>query len=231
MSELVVPLRSKRQKQAQTLQKMNHAIPAIGLFLAGQQAIREGHAGFGFYLGIFELVSSVALIVLFVRELRSAFRTASAPHHAHHGIDWVDIAAGFVLVAEVLEHWHLTHHIQRPTVFTALTAFALGLFHGRLVEKRSRKRVLRVDATGIFVGGRPLKVRRLEAAWDDLSSIDVGPRWAVIRTRAGRSRTLDLPDLEREADARAALQQAQQLFASHARSREQAISADPLPAE
>ena len=46
-----------------------------------------------------------------------------------------------------------------------------------------------------------------------------------------KSRRLDLPDLEREADARAALQQAQRLFTSHARSGEQAISADPLPAE
>jgi len=216
--DLIVPLRSKRQALAKALQKMNHVIPAIGLFLAGQQAIREGHGGAGFYLGVLELVSSAALIVLFLREVRSAARPllrAHPPHLAHpshHGIDWVDIAAGFVLVAELLEHWHLTHHIQRPIVFSAITTFGFGLFHGRLVEKRSRTRVLRVDETGIFVGGRPLKARRLEAAWRDVASIDVGPRWAVITTRTGRSRTLDLPDLEQEARARTALLRAQQLL-------------------
>ena len=39
------------------------------------------------------------------------------------------------------------------------------------------------------------------------------------------------PDLERETDARAALRQAQRLLTPHARPGEQAISADPLPAE
>ena len=217
---LIVPLRSKRQKVAQSLQKLNHVIPAMGLFAAGQQALREGHAGFGFYLGVFEIVSSAALVVLFIREFRSAVRPAHPAHPSHpaHGIDWVDIAAGFVLVAEVLEHWHLTHHIRRPMVLTALVTFGLGLFHGRLVERRSRTRVLRVDETGIFVGGRPFKVRRLQAAWPDVASIDVGPRWAVITTRTGRSRTLDLPDLEEEVGARAALLQAQQLIMDDRRS-------------
>ena len=217
---LIVPLRSKRQKVAQSLQKLNHVIPAVGLFFAGQQALSEGHGGFGFYLGVFEIVSSAALVVLFIREFRSAVRPMHPAHPAHpaHGIDWVDIAAGFVLVAEVLEHWHLTHHIRRPMVLTALVTFGLGLFHGRLVERRSRTRVLRVDETGIFVGGRPFKVRRLQAAWPDVASIDVGPRWAVITTRTGRSRKLDLPDLEEEVRARAALLQAQQLIMDDRRS-------------
>ena len=107
---IVVPLRSKRQQKALAVQKLNHAIPAFGLLFAGQQAIAQGHDGIGFYLGLFELGSAFALIALTLRELGRAMRPA---HHAHpthhvHGIDWVDIAAGFVLVAEVLEHWHVT---------------------------------------------------------------------------------------------------------------------------
>src|SRR4051812_24827123 len=116
---IVVPLTSKRQRKAIAIQKLNHAIPALGLLVAGQQAIAQGHEGFGFYLGLFELVSSAVLIVLTARELRTALRTPSTPKHpAHpaHGVDWVDIAAGFVLVAELLEHWHETHHIKRPLV-------------------------------------------------------------------------------------------------------------------
>src|SRR5215471_7029650 len=124
---IVVSLSSRRQRRGTILQKVNHVIPAAGLFYAGQQAIREGHGGLGFYLGIFELVSSAALIVLFVREVRSFLGTSRTPKHAahpahsapHSAVDWVDIAAGFVLVAEVLEHWRETHHWQRPTILIA----------------------------------------------------------------------------------------------------------------
>ena len=65
------------------------------------------------------------------RENRSAGYGETSPkplrgEGGHHGVDWVDIAAGFVLMAEVLEHWHQTHHWRRPTILTAITTFALG---------------------------------------------------------------------------------------------------------
>jgi hypothetical protein len=211
MSEpIVVPLRSRRQRKAQAVQKLNHAIPAFGLLLAGAQAIGEGGHGVGFSLGIFELVSAAVLIALTARELRAALLPPSAhpTHHEHHGVDWVDIAAGFVLTAEILEHWHVTGHVSRPTVLTAITTFALGLFHGRLTAKRRRRRVLRVGDDGISISGRPFKARRLEAEWEDVAAIDVGPRWAVVTTRGGRSRRLDLPDLDHEAAVRSALAEA-----------------------
>jgi hypothetical protein len=215
--EIVVPLRSKRARRSLALQKLNHVIPAAGLFFAGMQAIREGHSGLGFYLGVFELVSSAALIVLFARELRAALHPkhpmhpAHSSHHEHptHGVDWVDIAAGFVLVAEALEHWHVTHHWPRPTLLTAFTTFALGLFHGRIASKKAKRRVLRVTADGVRVSGRLFKARRLEAGWKDLRSIDIGPRYAVVATQAGRTRKLDLMDLEHPELIRAALSQAQ----------------------
>lgn len=204
-TDIVVPLRSKRQRRSLLLQKLNHVIPAIGLFFAGMQAVGGGHEGVGFYLGVFELVSSAALVVLFLREARAA---AAGAHHDHHGVDWVDIAAGFVLLAEVLEHWHLTHRIQRPTLMTAITTFAIGLFQGRLVAKRQKRRVLRVTSDGVSVAGRVFKARRLDATWAELRSIDVGPRWAVVTTRAGRARRLDLPDFVDEVAMRGALLEA-----------------------
>jgi hypothetical protein len=211
-SDIVVPLRSTRQRRGALAQKVNHVIPAVGLFFAGQQAIREGHSGFGFYLGVFEIVSSAALMVLFIRELRSTLRpqpTHHEPSHPErHGVDWVDIAAGFVLTAEVLEHWHQTHHWQRPTILTAITTFAFGLFHGRIAARRAGRRALRVTADGLSISGRLFKARRLQATWRELMSIEVGPRWAVVSTRAGRTRKLDLADLEGGERIRSALLQA-----------------------
>jgi hypothetical protein len=181
--------------------------------MAGQQAIVEGHHGLGFYLGVFEVASAFALIVLTLRQLRSALlrnRHHEHPTHHVHGVDWVDIAAGFMLVAEALEHWHLTHHIARPTVFSAVTTFALAFSHGRIAAAKARKRVLRVDDRGIFVAGRPFKVRKLNVPWSEVSSIEVDERWGVIATRSGRRRKLDLPDLEGEPHVRHALLQARE---------------------
>jgi hypothetical protein len=208
---IVVPLRSKRQRRAQMVQKLNHAVPALGLFVAGKQAIAEGTHGFGFYLGVFEIVSAAALIVLTLRELRGTLWPAAHPSghgHEHHGVDWVDIAAAFVLVAEILEHWHVTHHISRPMVLTACITFALGVFHGRIQGFKGRRRVLRVDDEGIAIPGRPFRARKIAVPWAGVQSIDVGPRWAVLTPRAGRQRKLDLADLETEAAARAALLEA-----------------------
>jgi hypothetical protein len=153
------------------------------------------------------------LIVLFIRELRASRRPISPKPHSgeggHHGVDWVDIAAGFVLLAEAFEHWHVTHHWPRPTLLTAFTTFALGLMHGRIAANRAKRRVLRVTGDGVRVSGRLFKARRLEAVWKELKSIDIGPRYAVVATHAGRTRKLDLQDLEHPELIRAALVQAQ----------------------
>jgi hypothetical protein len=207
-----VPLRSKRQRRAVAVQKLNHAVPAVGLLLVGKQAIAAGGQGLNFFLGVFEIVSAAALIVLTARELRTALRSPHPAHPEHHGVDWVDIAAGLVLTAEVLEHWHVTGHIARPTVLTAIVTFALGFSHGRIHGFAGRRRVLRVDEDGIAISGRPFKVRRLEAAWRDLRSIEIGERWALISTRSGRKRKLDLADLDTEVPARAALIEARRRF-------------------
>jgi hypothetical protein len=182
------------------------------LLWAGLQAVAGGHHGFGFLLGVFEIVSAGALIVLTLREMRGALPGAAAAHHhhphAHPAVDWVDITAGFMLVAEVLEHWHLTGHVKRPIVLTALLTFAMGLWHGRMHRRITTKRTLRVTDEGITVPARPFKARKIDAAWRDLRSIDVGDRWAVVTTRAGRQRRLDLHDMEAEDHVRAALLEA-----------------------
>ena len=203
---IAVVLISMRRRRAGVVQRLNHLIPAAGLLWAGLQAVGEGNHGFGFVLGVFEIVSAGALIVLTMRELRDVLPSrAHAAHDHHHRVDWVDIAAGFMLVAEVLEHWHVTGHIKRPVVLTAILTFAMGLSHGRMHRHIRDRRMLRVTDAGITIPGRPFKARKIEAAWHDLRSIEVGERWAAVTTRTGRQRKIDLFDLETEAPVRAAL--------------------------
>jgi hypothetical protein len=210
---ITVVLTSKRRRRAEAVQKLNHLLPAAGLLWSGLQAVRDGAHGFGLLLGVFEIVSAGALIALTVRELRGAPAHHHHPH-AHPAVDWVDVAAGFMLVAEVLEHWHLTGHVKRPILLTALLTFAMGLSHGRLQRRIAAKRTLRVTDAGITVPARPFKARKIEATWRDLRSIEVGDRWAVVTMRTGRQRRLDLHDAEAEGAVRAALLEARDRLAA-----------------
>jgi hypothetical protein len=206
-----VPLRSKRRERAQTIQKFQHVIPAVPLLFAGLQALQAGESGLAFVLAVFEIATSVLLLGTMVREIRAMRRQQGDGHggdHArHHGIDWVEVFAAGVLTAEVLEHWHLTHHIRRPAVLTAIFTLGLGLFHGRLVRFGEARRVLRVEDEGIYLGGR-FVFRPFRAPWRDVASIEIGERHARIRTRDGRERSLNLADLHDAGEVRAALEEA-----------------------
>ena len=112
-----------------------------------------------------------------------------------------------------LEHWHLTHHIARPTIVTAISTFALGLFHGRLAARAGRRRVLRVTDEGVSIAGRLFKARTLRVTWADLEAIEIAGGSASVKTRAGRIRKLNLADLEGADHLRAALAEAQRRMA------------------
>ena len=62
MDPIVVPLLSRRLNRAQAMQKINHAIPAMGLIVAGVQALKEGARGFDLALAIVEIGTSVLLV-------------------------------------------------------------------------------------------------------------------------------------------------------------------------
>lgn len=227
---LIVALRSRRQQRAQLAQKLQHAIPGIVLLGAGLQALSEQPHGAALALAVFELVSSALLLantaksVHANRHLLHRSPRDRAGHAAHHGIEWADIFAAAVVVAEGFEHrMHGGHHFPRPAILTAVTLLVLGVFHGRILHFAEERRALKVSETGISIGGRPFKQRKVRATWSALKSIDVGDRWAAITTKAGRVRRLDLADLEGAEHVRAALTTARERLAgSQERSGDQA---------
>jgi len=210
LSSVIVPLRSRRRERALIAQKIQHAAPAVVLFGAGITALREGPHGAGLLLAIVEIVSSALLMGSFARAIRKARRPANAaehPHH-HHGVDWIDIFTAAVLFAEAWEHYHVTHHVKRPTIALGVALLVIGLLHGRILRRSEKRRSLRVDEEGLYVGGKPF--RSLRATWDEIAAIDVAERWGTITLKNGRVRKLDLPDLEGSHHVRAALAAAQQ---------------------
>ena len=157
-----------------------------------------------------EIGTSVMLVITIGREMRE-MRQRREPiadgRHAH-GVDWIDIWAAGVLFAEAAERWHLNHHLARPTILTGLVTLALGLFHHRLAARRQRRRAVRINPEGIYIGGKPF--RTFSASWPDLASISITSSitsGAVeVRTRDGRVRRVDLGDLGNAEDVRAAFE-------------------------
>ena len=207
---MIVPLRSKRIERAAIGQKIQHAAPAVVLLGAGLQALREGAHGPALALALFEIASSGLLIGSFVRAIRPARRPVNAAEHphSHHGVDWIDIFTAAVLIAEAWEHYHVTHHVKRPTIALAIALLAIGLLHGRIKKRAEKRRTLRIEDEGLYVGGKPF--RSLRVKWNEIAAIDVGERWGTVTLKDGRVRKLDLPDLEGSQHVRAALAAAQQ---------------------
>jgi hypothetical protein len=206
--DVVVPLHSRRLKRALAAQKLNHAVPTVGLIFSGLQALRHGAGGFELVLAIVEIVTSAFLIGSIAKSIRAVrARTTPVAAHQDHGIDWVDIWAAGVLLAEAGERWHLHHHIARPIILNALLTLGLGLTHGRMTAFRQRRRSMRLSDDGIHVPGKPFLSFR--ARWKDITAVRISETFAEIRTRAGHVRRLDLLDLENAAEVRVALQEAQ----------------------
>lgn len=200
---VTVPLVSKKRQRAAALQKFQHLIPAVPLMTAGLSTLRHGAHGLELALALFEIATCALLFGTVAREIRGLTRRNSHASHSPHQIDWFHVFASAVLLAEAFERWHLSHHWARPTLLTAAVTLGLGLFHGRIDAGMRRRHTLRLDDGGIYVGGKPFRAFR--ATWDDVSSIDVGERYATIRTRRGAERRMDLADLQNPAPIRAAL--------------------------
>lgn len=212
---MIVPLRSKRRERAVLIQKLQHAIPGAMLLFAGFRAIGENARGFALALALFEIVSSALLIgsvIVAFKKARRPANSAHAPHLHHGGADWIDIFTAALLFAEVAEHWHLKHHVARPTLLTAFVLLIVGLLHGRIARRAERRFTIRVEQDDLYVGGKPF--RSLRVKWADIASIDIDNRYATIRTRAGRTRRLNLEDLEGADHVRAALEEARRRLAT-----------------
>ena len=213
-SEIIVPLQSRRRQRAAFAQKLQHAVAGVFLLFQGLNTLRHGPEGLELTIAVVEVVTSGLLIVAMIRAIRQLRkRNPGAPGHVHHGIDWVDVLIAAVLGAEALEHWHTTHHLPRPTILLAVSLLVIGLLHARIAAAGGRRRALRVGATGLSIPRRRFFARDT-VGWEQIGRITIAAREAVIQTRTGPSRTIDLADLDNAAEVIAALEEAQRRLAS-----------------
>jgi hypothetical protein len=206
MKPLTVVLRSKRRQRALAAQKLQHLVPAMILLGDGLTIMaREPAAGVELAIAVLEIVSGALFVVAAARGLRGAIRSRHAgTPHGHHGVDWVDVFAAGVVAVETIEHYHRTGHIRRPNVLMIVTLLVLAFFHDRVTAFAEHRRALRISDEGLSVGGRPFR-RSMKASWSELRSIEIADRFATIETTTGRTKRIDLADLEDRAPVVAAL--------------------------
>ena len=203
-AEFVVPLRSRRAKRAAVAQQLQHVVASAGLLFSGLQSLSSGAHGPELGLAVAGIATSGLLIATFVRTLR-----LQAPAHGRghaHRVDWMEIWAAGVLLAEAAERWYTRHHFPGPQLTTAAATLGIGLFHDKVAARRERRRSLRLTPDHLFVGRN--RFSHFTAKWDDIAAIAVTDREAIIRTKQGRRRRLNLADLENASEVREALQAA-----------------------
>lgn len=203
--DVTVPLHSRRRERAQFVQHIRHAIPTVGLLAAAAQSLAAGAHGLELALAIAEIATSALLISSIVRGARSLHTHDHHHGHTHHahGIEWIDIFAAGVLLAEAAEHWHVTHHVAGPTILTALVTLTIGLMHTRLSTRKARRRSLRLTDEHLFIPGRPF--RSIKARWNEIAHVSVTEHQAEIRLHDGTRRRINLRDMRNAAEVRDAL--------------------------
>lgn len=206
MTEITVPLVSRRRERVQLFQKFQHAVPAPVLIGDGIHRLTERAALWSVGLGVAEVGAGAVVTVALLRALRGQWKGAADVHHAHR-IDWIDIFLGIMVLVEALVHYQETGHIQRPTLLLGVTLIGLGLLHGWLMTRASRRRALRVTDDGITVGKKFF--RRFSVGWPEIAEIHVSSARAYVIARDGREHRFDLEDLTAPADVRQALLAAQ----------------------
>jgi hypothetical protein len=209
-----VPVRYRRVQRGQFLQKLQHAIPSVVVLSDGISHLQHDPHGVSLALGLAEVVVSALVIGSVIRGLRQLRAGGAADHgHAKHGVDWIDLFLGAMLLVEAYAKYHATHHLPRPTILMGVAMIAIGLMHGRIATWGERRLQLRVDDDGISVPGRFF--RRLSLPWSQVAEITVGPATARVIALDGRDQELNLRDAINADAIRDALAEARTRLAAY----------------
>ena len=205
-----VPIRYVRADRVIFIQKLQHALPSFVVLVDGLSHLSDSPHGADLVLGVLEVAAALGVMGSVVRGfLRLRRPVPGDPHaHAHHGIDWIDIFIGAMLMVEAYAKYHSTGRVPRATIALSLVMFAIGLAHAKLAAFGDRRRSLHVRDDGISVPGRR-PFMRFNLKWADVASIDVGDRYAVITSTTGKTRRLDFTEIRHPNAVRDALNQAQ----------------------
>lgn len=187
-----MPLHSRRLERAERLTSLVDAISGLTLGFAAWERI--GRGGGAAMIGWAELAVSAALLV-------AAVLVAVGNRAVGR---WIGVFAGLVFLLEALSRIYGPK--GRPSLAHALNGIVLMslAYLGPWLEDRKRaRRILRLDDHGVSY--RRNRLRSWYVPRVHLVRCWIGADEAVLYTRDGRERRIDLADLHNRAEVEAAL--------------------------
>jgi hypothetical protein len=189
---VVVPLSSRRGEKVERVQAAIDGVSAVMLALEARERLARG--GGAAALGWAELAVAALLAAATIAMLRG---------RSHFG-RWVSALAGLVLLLEGLSKTYGPKgHPSWALTLNGLLLLAMAAMAPRFEAWRARRRVLRLDDEGISY--RRSRLRAFEVRRGDVASVAIGETLALVRTRGGRERRIDLADLHDRSEVVAAL--------------------------
>ncbi|HEV8242225.1 MAG TPA: hypothetical protein VGS57_22855 [Thermoanaerobaculia bacterium] len=189
---VVVPLHSRRLERSETMMAALDGLSGLNLALEARERLSRG--GGATVLGWAELAVAAVLLITTVAMLRG---------RRHFG-RWVSGLAGIVLLLDGLSRTYGPKgHPSWALTLNGLVLLTMTGLAPRLEARRRARRVLRLDGEGIIY--RRNRLRRFTVPRANIASLVIDGPTALVRTRNGGERRIDLGDLHNRDEAEAAL--------------------------
>jgi hypothetical protein len=190
---MVIHLHDRRVQAAGLVQKLQHALAGFPLLIVGFQKVTSGEE---VPIAMLELAIAILVLGTFARQVHAA----SQKHVGHSRIDWFDMAAAAMLMFEAFHGHHHKPPYLTPQFATAVASVAIALFHGKLHERRLRRRYVKLDENGVEV--RSSLFRKFSLGWADLDRIHLSEHKAVFHRSDGKQHTIALRMLHNDEEVR-----------------------------
>ncbi len=175
----------KPTRRAKLARSFNHVIPGVVLLLLGIESLMHRdteHLAFA----LLSIGAGAAVVISFAREMRQS------AHAEPHGVNWVDIFAGIVILLEAWHKYKPEKGFQPATLLmlVGVITFLIGIFHAKL----ARLARLTCNETGFFSRTSPF--HKLELLWKDIAAVQSDDSSIKITTKNGRHRKISLRKVE-----------------------------------
>ncbi|MEO6211732.1 MAG: hypothetical protein ABIQ10_16605 [Gemmatimonadaceae bacterium] len=198
-SPITIVLDDRREHFGIWLQKLQHAVGGVPLLFAGIHRL-QAPGGSGELLAYAEILVAAMLLGMLARDLRALRGRVArppvtsdsddhvhtdSPLHTHAGANWFDVIAGTMLIVEAIHASSLggKAFFARPNFLLGTVTIVVGLLHGMLARRRSRRRELRLDESGVHA--RLSRFSAFSVPWNEVRAIRLTDTAAIIDTAAG----------------------------------------------
>jgi hypothetical protein len=169
---------TKRKKFARSF---NHVLAGVLLLLLGIENLSQ-HGSEHLVFALLSIVAGAAVFIAFVREIRQP------AHTKPHGVNWVDVFAGVIILLEAWHKYKPEKGFQPATLLfvAGILIFCMGILHAKLAQLAR----LSCDANGFFARMSPF--RKLQLLWQDIAAVQLESAAIRITTKNDREHKLSL---------------------------------------